>query len=131
MQNSRNKHNLLEFFMKNSPIQQTPNQIVIDKNKVDSMSQGFMGIIKIYFMKVVNSTRIPALVDFIFKSKTDALNSAPPADQNWNRLGLEKTWKFFVPLLIIMALWLISKAMYLIALGILIVTAMWLLRQLK
>lgn len=43
-----------------------------------------LNIIKEKFKKLVNST--------IKK----ALETAPPAKENWTRLGLEKTWLYFI-----------------------------------
>lgn len=54
------------------------------------------------FKKVVNTYRIPSLVDFVFKSGKEALNSAKPASENWIRLGLEKTWQYFVLVIVVL-----------------------------
>lgn len=54
--------------------------------------------------KWINFIRIPALVNLIFKSKKEALDSAPKAESNWLRLGLEKTWIYFIPLPVVIAI---------------------------
>jgi len=58
--------------------------------------------VKELFKKVVNTYRIPSLVDFVFKSWKDALTNAKPASENWVRLGLEKTWQYFVLLIVVL-----------------------------
>lgn len=62
--------------------------------------------IKLKFKELVNKIRFPRLVDFIFKfpnSAKKAIDAAPPAPQNWVRLGLEKTWIYFLIAAIVIA----------------------------
>jgi len=54
------------------------------------------------FKKVVNTYRIPSLVDFVFKSWKEALGNAKPASENWVRLGLEKTWQYFLLVFVVL-----------------------------
>lgn len=55
---------------------------------------------------LVNSTRIPALIDLILKPTIkEALDEAPKASENWARLGLEKTWQYFVPIAIVLLIY--------------------------
>lgn len=58
-----------------------------------------LNIIKEKFKKLVNSIRMPSLINLFFKPTIkEALETAPPAKENWVRLGLEKTWLYFVVL---------------------------------
>ncbi len=54
------------------------------------------------FKKVVNTYRIPSLIDFILKPWKEALANAKPASENWARLGLEKTWQYFVLVIVVL-----------------------------
>lgn len=117
--------------MSKSPIQETPEQITIDKQQVEALSQGFLASFKTWFKEAVNSVRIPSVINFIFKPLKEALDLSPPKEMNWERLGLEKSWKFFVPLITMILLWLVVKFVYLMAGAVLLITAIWLVRSFK
>ncbi len=63
-----------------------------------------LNFLKNCFKKLISSFRIPSLVDFIFKSRKEALANAEPASQNWARLGLEKYWKLFASIFLVIVL---------------------------
>lgn len=92
--------------MKNSPIQQTSDQIVIDKVKVESLTKRFLAAVKAFFIKIITQPE-------------------------WDRMGLENTWRFFLPLVIILVLMCIHYASYFLGIGTLVVTAIWLWRSRK
>lgn len=92
--------------MPNSPIQETPDQIVIDKKQVESLSKRFLAAAKAFFQTLIT-----------------------PAQ--WNRLGLEKTWRFFLPLAVIIFLCALQYAAYFLAIATLFITAVWLWRSRK
>lgn len=89
-----------------SPIQETSEQIVIDKVKIESLSKRFLTAAKTFFQTLVT-----------------------PAE--WSRLGLEKTWRYFLPLAIIVFLCAMQYAAYLLAFATLIITAIWLWKSKK
>lgn len=74
-------------------------------NKVAAGLPKYFFYAKNLFKKFINSVRIPVLVDFIFKTKQEALDNAPPASENWIRLGLEKTWIYFAILILVLAVY--------------------------
>ena len=54
----------------------------------------------------INKTPLPRLVDLIFKPTiAEALKNAPVASENWVRLGLEKTWKYFALLIVVLLIY--------------------------
>lgn len=62
-----------------------------------------LGQIKEIFKNFINKTPLPRLVDLIFKPTiAEALKNAPVASENWVRLGLEKTWKYFALLIVVL-----------------------------
>jgi len=64
------------------------------------------------FKKVVNTYRIPSLVDFVFKPTiAEALKDAPPASKNWVRLGLEKTWKYFALVVAVLLIYFFKSSL--------------------
>lgn len=92
--------------MEDAPIKQTEKEIIINKNKVESLSQRFLSSTKSF------------LVNFLGR-------------ESWDRLGLENTWRFFLPLIIVLSLFLIHKAAYPIAIVVLVITGIWLYRKRK
>lgn len=74
-------------------------------------ANGFITKVKETFKTLINKIRIGRLVDFVFKSKQEALDSAPPAEGNWVRLGLEKTWMYFVPLALVLAIFFAKNSL--------------------
>lgn len=64
------------------------------------MINGLKNLLK----KIINSFRIPSLIDFILKPWKEAKANAPAASKNWDRLGLEKNWKPFCVLLLVIVL---------------------------
>lgn len=64
-------------------------------------AQTLIGKAKELFKNFINKTRLPSVVDLVFKPTIkEALDNAPVASQNWVRLGLEKSWKYFAILAI-------------------------------
>jgi hypothetical protein len=60
----------------------------------------------------VNKIRIPSLLSFFISKEgqidpsiKDTLATASPASQNWVRLGLEKTWKYFAVLALVLLIY--------------------------
>ena len=86
-----------------SPIKETPEQIVIDKTKVESLSKRFLAAAKAFLQTVFT-----------------------PAE--WDRLGLEKTWRFFLPAIIVLSLWSLQYLAYVLAFVTLMITAVWLIK---
>lgn len=70
-------------------------------------------ITKELFKKVVNTYRIPSLIDLIIKPWKEALDNAKPASENWNRLGLERTWKYFMLLIVVLLSYLFKDSLQL------------------
>ena len=73
---------------------------IYDKVKTMSLMTKIHDKLKI----VVNSVRIPSLLSFFISkdgkinpTAAEALNSAPPANENWDRLGLEKETSIGLP----------------------------------
>lgn len=67
--------------------------------------------IKDKFKALVNSLRIPRLIDIALKGWSTALELAPPAAGNWVRLGLENKWRLFFSALFISAMAFFNKVM--------------------
>ena len=65
-----------------SPIKETPDQIVIDKAEVESLTKRFLAAAKAFFFNIITQSE-------------------------WDRLGLEKTWRYFLPLIVIVGLWVL------------------------
>lgn len=65
-----------------SPIKETPDQIVIDKAEVESLTKRFLAAAKAFFLNIITQSE-------------------------WDRLGLEKTWRYFLPLIVIVGLWVL------------------------
>jgi len=91
--------------MKN-PIQQTPNQIVIDKVEVESLTKRFLAATKAFFINLITQSE-------------------------WDRLGLEKTWRYFLPLIVIAGLWVLYYLSFWTAGITLAITGVWLWRSRK
>ena len=91
--------------------------------EIKNEALSLFGKIQEKIKKVVNSTRIPALIHFILKPTIkEALDAAPPAEGNWIRLGLGKklfgvvpAWVIFaLPLLMVVVKWGSEALMFLI-----------------
>jgi hypothetical protein len=115
---------------------------IINKEEAEKAGKSLFNKIKIAFQKLVNATRIPSLVDVIFKhpnNLNDALAEAPPASNNWVRLGLEKTWFYFVIAIFVVAIYfgrgalifLINNIAYAAALIPLGILAWWFIRKMN
>lgn len=89
-----------------SPIKETPDQIIIDKAKVESLTKRFLTAAKAFLVNVITQPE-------------------------WDRLGLEKTWRYFLPLIVIVGLWVIYYLSYWVAGITLAITAVWLWRSRK
>jgi hypothetical protein len=64
------------------------------------------------FKNFINKTRLPSLVDLIFKpTLAEALKDAPVASENWVRLGLEKTWKYFALLIVVLLVYFFKNSL--------------------
>lgn len=88
--------------MVENPIQQNEDQIIIDKKKVESISKRFLVAAKTSLMTV------------------------------WKRLGLEITWRYFLPIAIVIACCFFSYLSYLsywIAGIAIVIGAIWILRK--
>ena len=86
------------------PFQETEDTITIDKQEVESKTQKALGAVKSFLIKTISP-------------------------KEWKRLGLEKSWKYFLPLIAMIALFLLNKLTYLLAFGVLIVAGVWLFRS--
>lgn len=93
-------------FMLEIPVKETEDQIVIDKKKVESLTKRFLAALKAFFLALIGAER-------------------------WQRMGLERTWRFFLPLVAILFFYLVHIASYFLAFGVLILTAVWLYRAAK
>lgn len=51
--------------------------------------------------------------------------------KTWDRLGLEKTWRYFLPLAAVLVLYFIQYAAYILAFVTLAITGIWLIRSIK
>jgi len=89
-----------------NPIKETPDQIVIDKAKVESLTKRFLAAAKAF------------LVNLITQSE-------------WDRLGLEKTWRYFLPLIVIVGLWVLYYLSFWVAGITLAITGVWLWQSRK
>ena len=89
-----------------SPIKETPDQIIIDKAKVESLTKRFLAAAKAVLVNVITQAE-------------------------WNRLGLEKTWRYFLPLIIIVGLWVVYYLSFWAAGITLAITGVWLWRSRK
>jgi len=89
-----------------NPIKETPDQIVIDKAKVESLTKRFLTAAKAF------------LVNLITQSE-------------WDRLGLEKTWRYFLPLIVIVGLWVLYYLSFWVAGITLAITGVWLWQSRK
>jgi hypothetical protein len=89
-----------------SPIQETPDQIVIDKAKVESLTKRFLSAAKAFLVNVITQAE-------------------------WNRLGLEKTWRYFLPLIVVLGLWVFYYLSYWTAGITLAITGVWLWQSRK
>ena len=105
-------------------------------------AKSFLDKIKEKFKKVINATRIPRLVDAIFKHPDNfnaALNEAPKAENNWTRLGLDKTWIYFAIAALVIAIYygrgalifFIQNISYAIALIPLAILAWWFIKKIR
>ena len=92
-------------FMK-SPIKETPDQIIIDKAEVESLTKRFLSAAKAFLVKIITQSE-------------------------WDRLGLEKTWRYFLPLAVILGLWVIYYLSFWVAGITLAITGVWLWRSRK
>lgn len=88
------------------PIKETPDQIVIDKAKVESLTKRFLAAAKAFFLKLITQER-------------------------WDRMGLEKTWRYFLPLVVILGLWVLYYLSFWTAGITLAITGVWLWRSRK
>jgi len=91
--------------MKN-PIKETPDQIIIDKVEVESLTKRFLSAAKAFLVNLITQPE-------------------------WNRLGLEKTWRYFLPLIVIVGLWVIYYLSFWVAGITLAITGVWLWRSRK
>lgn len=89
-----------------SPIKETPDQIIIDKVEVESLTKRFLSATKAFLVKIITQAE-------------------------WDRLGLEKTWRYFLPLIIILGLWVIYYLSFWVAGITLAITGVWLWRSRK
>jgi hypothetical protein len=89
-----------------SPIKETPDQIIIDKAKVESLTKRFLAAVKAFFVNLITQSE-------------------------WDRLGLEKTWRYFLPLIIIVGLWVLYYLSFWAAGITLAITGVWLWRSRK
>jgi hypothetical protein len=89
-----------------SPIKETPDQIVIDKAKVESLTKRFLAAAKAFLINLITQSE-------------------------WDRLGLEKTWRYFLPLIIILGLWVLYYLSFWVAGITLAITGVWLWRSRK
>lgn len=65
-----------------------------------SKGDGIVLFVKGIVKALVNRYRIPNLLNFILnKSKEEIFDN--PANTNWDRLGLEKTWEYFTIVIIL------------------------------
>lgn len=89
-----------------SPIKETPDQIIIDKAEVETLTKRFLSAAKALFVKIITQPE-------------------------WDRLGLEKTWRYFLPLVVILGLWVIYYLSFWVAGITLAITGVWLWRSRK
>jgi len=89
-----------------SPIKETPDQIIIDKVEVESLTKRFLAAAKSFLVKIITQPQ-------------------------WERLGLEKTWRYFLPLIVIVGLWVIYYLSFWVAGITLAITGVWLWRSRK
>lgn len=89
-----------------SPIEETSTQIIIDKQKVESLTQRFLEAVKAFFVKIITQPE-------------------------WDRMGLEKTWRFFLPLVAVLGCWVLYYLSFWLAGIVLAVTGVWLWRSRK
>ena len=85
------------------PIQESPDQIVIDKAEVESLTKRFLSAAKAFFLNIITQSE-------------------------WDRLGLEKTWRYFLPLAVILVFWVIHHLSFWAAGITLAITGVWLWR---
>ena len=88
------------------PIKETPDQIVIDKAKVEFLTKRFLAAAKAFFLNIITQSE-------------------------WDRLGLEKTWRYFLPLAVILVFWVIHHLSFWTAGITLAITGVWLWRSRK
>lgn len=70
--------------------------MIIDTNKI-----------KNFLKEKINSIKIPKVVDIIVNKPVDEIiKNAPDAKNNWERLGLNKTWLYFIPVIVVPTLYL-------------------------
>ncbi len=122
----------------NNPITKTDGQITIDTIKAQTLIDKFLKKFRAIFEKTINSVRIPTLVDFFIKHPNDidaAINDAPPAAGNWKRLMLGTFWIVFVPLIVVVILFIVTKAisilLYLVGMVVLLGFAYYLIKKMK
>lgn len=89
-----------------SPIKETPDQIIIDKAEVESLTKRFLSAAKAFLVKIITQSE-------------------------WDRLGLEKTWRYFLPLIVIVGLWVLYYLSFWVAGITLAITGVWLWRSRK
>jgi hypothetical protein len=89
-----------------SPIKETPDQIIIDKVEVESLTKRFLAAVKAFLVKIITQPE-------------------------WDRLGLEKTWRYFLPLIVILGLWVLYYLSFWVAGITLAITGVWLWRSRK
>jgi hypothetical protein len=89
-----------------SPIKETPDQIIIDKAKVESLTKRLLAAAKAFLVNVITQPE-------------------------WNRLGLEKTWRYFLPLIVILGFWVVYYLSFWAAGITLAITGVWLWRSRK
>lgn len=89
--------------MKN-PIETKDDKTTIDNEAVNTIAQKLLNAIKAFTISLLGQT-------------------------TWDRLGLEKTWKFFLPLAAVLTLMIIHYLSYYAAFGVLVITAFWLLKK--
>ena len=89
-----------------SPIKETPDQIIIDKAEVESLTKRFLAAAKGFFVKIITQPE-------------------------WDRLGLEKTWRYFLPLIVIVGLWVLYYLSFWTAGITLAITGVWFWRSRK
>ncbi len=89
--------------MKN-PIETKDGKTTIDNVAINSFAQRFLNGIKAFLISIITQKK-------------------------WDDLGLEKTWKFFLPFLGVILCLIANLVSYYAAIAIVIITAVWLWRS--
>jgi lipopolysaccharide export LptBFGC system permease protein LptF len=89
-----------------NPIETKDGKTTIDNVAIDSIAQRILNGIKLFLINVFTQ-------------------------KQWDRLGLEKTWKYFLPLTCVVALCIVHYAAPYLAYIVLLITGYWLVRSIK